>query len=303
MVAGAARIRVTFQIDADGLLSVSALEQTSGVQAQVEVKPSYGLAPDAVARMLLDAYGSAEADAAARMLREAEVEARRLLDACRGALHEDGDATAAAARAARTSSTRCRRWRTCWSNAPKAKGTRHWTSQGCAVALRRRHRRPESPPPHPLPASAWMPACARRWRASASISWPPEAKIMTQPRSPSRVRAPAAPPRTLRRRASALRPARAASWSMSCWPTASPSNTRARRCAPAPPAMCMCAAVPSSWLRPTRRKKTSSTMPGASTPSRACPAACASKAHAAGDRTAALLAQPRARSLNPATPV
>jgi molecular chaperone HscA len=92
MVAGAARIRVTFQIDADGLLAVSALEQTSGVHAQVEVKPSYGLPPEAVARMLTDAIGNAEADAAARMLREAEVEARRLLDACHAALHDDGDA-------------------------------------------------------------------------------------------------------------------------------------------------------------------------------------------------------------------
>ena len=92
MVAGAARIRVTFQIDADGLLSVSAVEQVSGAQAQIEVKPSYGLATDAVAQMLSDALGSAEADATARMLREAEVDARRLLDATVAALHEDGDA-------------------------------------------------------------------------------------------------------------------------------------------------------------------------------------------------------------------
>ena len=91
MVAGAARIRVTFQIDADGLLSVTAIEQGSGVQAQVEVKPSYGLAPDEIAQMLQSALGSAEADAAARMLREAEVEARRLLDATESALHEDAD--------------------------------------------------------------------------------------------------------------------------------------------------------------------------------------------------------------------
>jgi len=91
MVAGAARIRVTFQIDADGLLSVSALEQTSGVHAQVEVKPSHGLATEAVASMLQDALGSAEADAAARMLREAEIDARRLLDATEAALHEDGE--------------------------------------------------------------------------------------------------------------------------------------------------------------------------------------------------------------------
>ena len=92
MVAGAARIRVTFQIDADGLLSVSAIEQGSGVQAHVEVKPSYGLATDAVAGMLRDALGTAEADAAARMLREAELDARRLLDATDAALREDGDA-------------------------------------------------------------------------------------------------------------------------------------------------------------------------------------------------------------------
>lgn len=91
MVAGAARIRVTFQIDADGLLSVSATELSTGVQAQVEVKPSYGLAPDAVAGMLQAALATAEADAAARMLREAELDARRLLDATDAALREDGD--------------------------------------------------------------------------------------------------------------------------------------------------------------------------------------------------------------------
>ncbi|MBQ0933084.1 Fe-S protein assembly chaperone HscA [Ideonella alba] len=89
MVAGAARIRVTFQIDADGLLSVTAQEQTSGVQAHVEVKPSHGLANEAVAGMLQSAIASAESDAAARLLREAEVEARRLLDAVDAALHAD----------------------------------------------------------------------------------------------------------------------------------------------------------------------------------------------------------------------
>ena len=92
MVAGAARIRVTFQVDADGLLSVHAQEQVSGARAHVEVKPSYGLATDAVAHMLADAMGSAETDAAARMLREAEVDARRLLDATQAALQADGDA-------------------------------------------------------------------------------------------------------------------------------------------------------------------------------------------------------------------
>ncbi|MFM2056188.1 MAG: hypothetical protein RLY71_573 [Pseudomonadota bacterium] len=89
MVAGAARIRVTFQIDADGLLSVSAVEQTSGAHAHIEVKPSYGLASDNIADMLRDALGSAEFDAAARMLREAEVEARRLIDAVDAAMHQD----------------------------------------------------------------------------------------------------------------------------------------------------------------------------------------------------------------------
>jgi molecular chaperone HscA len=91
MVAGAARIRVTFQIDADGLLSVFALEQSSGVHAQVEARPSYGLANDTIAQMLTSALSSSEADAAARMLREAELDARRLLDATVTALQEDGD--------------------------------------------------------------------------------------------------------------------------------------------------------------------------------------------------------------------
>ncbi|MBL8330763.1 MAG: Fe-S protein assembly chaperone HscA [Rubrivivax sp.] len=90
MVAGAARIRVSFQIDADGLLSVSAVEQTTGAHAQVEVKPSYGLATEAVAGMLKAALGSVEQDAVSRGLREAEIDARRLLDATESALNEDG---------------------------------------------------------------------------------------------------------------------------------------------------------------------------------------------------------------------
>jgi molecular chaperone HscA len=92
MVAGAARVRVSFQIDADGLLSVSAVEQTSGVAAQVEVRPAHGLAPDAVGSMLRDAMQRAERDAALRSLREAELDARRLLDATDAALAEDGPA-------------------------------------------------------------------------------------------------------------------------------------------------------------------------------------------------------------------
>ncbi|MBV5293357.1 MAG: Fe-S protein assembly chaperone HscA [Curvibacter lanceolatus] len=88
-VAGAARIQVTFQIDADGLLSVSAREQTSGVQAHVEVKPSYGLQDSQIAAMLQDAVGAARADMQLRALREAQVDARRLLDATEGALAQD----------------------------------------------------------------------------------------------------------------------------------------------------------------------------------------------------------------------
>ena len=91
MVAGAARIRVTFQVDVDGLLSVSAQETQSGVQASVTVKPSYGLADDEVARMLRDGFAHAEEDVAARRLREARVEARRMVLATRSALEADGE--------------------------------------------------------------------------------------------------------------------------------------------------------------------------------------------------------------------
>jgi molecular chaperone HscA len=92
MAAGAARIRVTFQVDADGLLSVSAREQTSGVQANVVVKPSYGLSEDEITQMLKSSFGAAEADKQARALREAIVDAERLLEAIAAALNQDGDA-------------------------------------------------------------------------------------------------------------------------------------------------------------------------------------------------------------------
>ncbi len=90
MAAGAARIRVTFQVDADGLLSVSAREQTSGVEASVTVKPSYGLADEQIAQMLQDGFAHAEADMAARSLREARVEAERMVLATNAALAADG---------------------------------------------------------------------------------------------------------------------------------------------------------------------------------------------------------------------
>ena len=91
MVAGAARIRVTFEVDADGLLKVSAHELTSGVQSTITVKPSYGLADDDIARMLRESFAEADADAAARSLREARVDADRMVLATRSALAADGD--------------------------------------------------------------------------------------------------------------------------------------------------------------------------------------------------------------------
>lgn len=91
MAAGAARIRVTFQVDADGLLSVSAREQRSGVEASITVKPSYGLGDDEIAKMLQDSYASADVDMKMRALREEQVEAERILLASRSALDADGD--------------------------------------------------------------------------------------------------------------------------------------------------------------------------------------------------------------------
>ncbi len=91
MVAGAARIRVTFQVDADGLLSVSARELTSGVEAAITVKPSYGLSDDQVATMLREGFSQAEADMHRRALAEARVEAERLSLATQAALLADGD--------------------------------------------------------------------------------------------------------------------------------------------------------------------------------------------------------------------
>ncbi len=90
MVAGAARIRVTFQVDADGLLSVSAREQTSGREARIEVKPSYGLTDDEIAGMLKDSFSHAGDDAFRRALREAQVEAQRLVEATQSALQDAG---------------------------------------------------------------------------------------------------------------------------------------------------------------------------------------------------------------------
>ncbi len=100
MAAGAARIRVTFTVDADGLLSVSAREQNSGVEARIDVKPSYGLSDEQIARMLQDGFATAQQDMQARALVEARVDADRLLVATQSALDADGDMLAPDERAA-----------------------------------------------------------------------------------------------------------------------------------------------------------------------------------------------------------
>jgi molecular chaperone HscA len=100
MAAGAARIRITYQVDADGLLSVSARELRSNVEASITVKPSYGLGDDEVARMLSESHTEAEADMKARALREEQVEAERIMLATQSALDEDGALLTADERAA-----------------------------------------------------------------------------------------------------------------------------------------------------------------------------------------------------------
>lgn len=90
MVAGAARIQVTFAVDADGLLSVEAREQSTGIKASVVVKPSYGLKDDEIATMLHDSMIHAQHDLMARRLREQQVEAQRVIEALGAALADDG---------------------------------------------------------------------------------------------------------------------------------------------------------------------------------------------------------------------
>ena len=99
MAAGAARIRVTFTVDADGLLSVNAREQGSGVEARIDVKPSYGLSDDQIARMLQDGFATAAQDMRARAVVEARVDADRMLMATQSALDADGDVLSGSERA------------------------------------------------------------------------------------------------------------------------------------------------------------------------------------------------------------
>ncbi|HDZ8894653.1 TPA: Fe-S protein assembly chaperone HscA [Aeromonas dhakensis] len=97
MAAGAAHIRVTFQVDADGLLSVSAMEKSSGVQAEIQVKPSYGLGEDDILNMLSASIANAQQDMDARMLAEQQVEADRVVESLNAALATDGEALLSAA--------------------------------------------------------------------------------------------------------------------------------------------------------------------------------------------------------------
>jgi molecular chaperone HscA len=108
MVAGAARIRVTFQVDADGLLSVTAEEQTQGVRSSIGIKPSYGLSDREIETMLKDSIDSAAEDRDARRLREEQVEADRVLEALRAALASDGDELLDAAERATIDATAAR---------------------------------------------------------------------------------------------------------------------------------------------------------------------------------------------------
>lgn len=91
MAAGAAHIRVTFQVDADGLLSVTAMEKSSGVQASIQVKPSFGLTDEEIGTMLKDSMAHAKEDIERRMLAEQQVEAARVLESLSAALAKDGD--------------------------------------------------------------------------------------------------------------------------------------------------------------------------------------------------------------------
>jgi len=100
MAAGAARVRVTFQVDADGLLSVAARETTSGAEASIVVKPSYGLTDGEITRMLQESFAHAQDDMAARAMAEAQVEAERIAEATAHALAADGELLAADERAA-----------------------------------------------------------------------------------------------------------------------------------------------------------------------------------------------------------
>ena len=132
MAAGAARIRVTFQVDADGLLAVSARELTSGVEAAVTVKPSYGLGDEDIARMLQESFAHAAEDMAARALAEAQVEADQVMAATMAALDVDADLLDAGERAEVDP-----RWRSSPAAARRRTSVRSWRPRRHSITRRR----------------------------------------------------------------------------------------------------------------------------------------------------------------------
>ena len=159
MVAGAARIRVTFEVDADGLLEVGAREQTTGVEATITVKPSYGLTDGEIAQMLKDSFAHAADDMQARALAEAQVEADRIADATRiGARRRRRPARR---RRARRASTRT------WRHRGRARGQR--SPRACAPPSRR-----STTPPTSSRRGGWTAASRARSPASASTRFPTE---------------------------------------------------------------------------------------------------------------------------------
>ena len=146
MVAGAARIQVTFQVDADGLLDVAAREQGTGVESTITVKPSYGLTDGEIAKMLADSFTHAADDMQARALAEAQVDADQIAAATESALAHDGDLVDAA-NAPRST----RRWRRCGGSA-----TAPTTSRCARPSNRSTTRRPSSP------SGAWTAASRAR---------------------------------------------------------------------------------------------------------------------------------------------
>ena len=139
LVAGAARIRVTFQVDADGLLNVTAVEQTSGVQAQIEVKPAHGLTDGEIETMLRDSLTHSQEDLEARRLREQQVEGQRTIEALIAALAKDGEALLSPAeRQSIEAALVALRDRVAGTDAPAIKAAIEALEQACAGYVERR---------------------------------------------------------------------------------------------------------------------------------------------------------------------
>ena len=228
MAAGAARIRVTFQIDADGLLSVSARETKTGVEASITVKPSYGLSDEEIVRMLKDGNARAADDMRARELREQQVEARRLLESTASALASDGDLLTEAERAEIDRLASELGATLSGSDVERVKAALAALTKGTELFAERR-----------MTAQS-----ARLWRASPSTT--PfslrAAKIRSVERTQFPLRSTSCPPlpfcptKRSAPKVSAFRPRLAKTLPARCSHTASRSNMLANSPAPAPPA-------------------------------------------------------------------